>query len=192
MAAANNYSIDLGLPSVPPTEDTNLYVQLKLVYDAINLLASSTQSMVNTATTRTVSMKASENIPAGVFVNFYNGQVRIADAYNSNGPSASAMSPCLLASTDRPVHGFSSKAISSGKSGTILLPDSIITFSSSILTLGDSYWLSAYGNTPTTAAGKIYQGPPSSSGFGYLRQLIGIALSTTQLYFKPNLDPYYW
>lgn len=204
MAAANSVSINVGLPATPPTTDDALYKQLFIVYTAINALASGTQKMVSNTLNKTMSIVASEDIPAGVFVNIYNGQARIADAANTSGAGRLTVTdnvgntvplysaPNLSGVNDRVAMGYSMEAIKAGVAGKVLLAPAVITFSNAPLIAGYQYFLSAYGYTPTTAAGKMYQGPPSGSGNGYLRQYLGTAIDTKNFYFNPNLDPYYW
>ena len=191
MATDNKgYGVSLGLPSVPPIQnDDNLYYQFNLVYQAINSLANSTGQLVSDAVNKSITIKASEAIPAGVFVNFYNGEARIADAYSTTG---TVRVPCAMGIYDRPVMGFTVNAIQQDAVGTILVPPTTINFGSNSLITGTNYYLEAAGNTPSTALGRIYPGPPGNSGNGYIRQYIGIAISNSELYFNPNLDPYYW
>jgi len=199
MATDNKgYGVSLGLPSVPPIlNDDNLYYQFNLLYQAINNLANSTSQLVSTAVNKSIIMTASEAIPAGVFVNFYRGQVRIADADNTTGTTVIGlflgnMAPCAMGVNDRPVMGFTVNAIQQGASGVILVPPTTINFGSNALTTGTNYYLEAAGYTPSTALGKMYAGPPAGSGNGYIRQYIGIAISNSEFYFNPDLDPYYW
>ena len=186
--ASSSFSVNLGLPATPPTNDTELYTQLMLVYQAINALAAGAETAAN----NTISLTASEDIPAGSFVNIYNNQLRIADADNSSGAGLSIPSQCLMGVNDRPVMGFTSSSIVANSNGTILLGPAVINFASPVLTVGSSYYLSAYGYAPTTAQGKIYAGPPAGSGNGFIRQYIGIAISTTELFFNPDVDTFYW
>ena len=185
--ASSSFSVNLGLPATPPTNDTELYTQLMLVYQAINALAAGAQTAAN----NTISLTASEDIPAGSFVNIYNNQLRIADAANSSGIGL-INCLCLMGVNDRPVMGFTSSSIVANSNGTILLGPAVINFASPVLTVGSSYYLSAYGYAPTTAQGKIYAGPPADSGNGFIRQYIGIAISTTELFFNPDVDTFYW
>ena len=185
--ASSSFSANLGLPATPPTNDTELYTQLMLVYQAINALAAGAETAAN----NTISLTASEDIPAGSFVNIYNNQLRIADAANSSGIGL-ILAHCLMGVNDRPVMGFTSSSIAANSNGTILLGPAVINFASPVLTVGSSYYLSAYGYAPTTAQGKIYAGPPAGSGNGFIRQYIGIAISTTELFFNPDVDTFYW
>ena len=207
--SSSSFSTNLGLPATPPTNDSELYTQLMLVYQAINALGAGAKSAAN----NTISLTAAEDIPAGSFVNIYNNQLRIADAANSSGAGLirqiiyglngsnvaitytylpSIPFHCLLGVDDRPVHGFTSSLIANNTNGTILLAPAVIKFSSPLLTSGSSYYLSAYGYTSTTAQGKIYAGPPAGKGNGFIRQYIGIAISTTELFFNPDVDAFYW
>lgn len=188
----------LGIPQSPPnTSDSYLYARLVEIYNAINILANGQSSAllqndILQLANITLSVVASEAIPANSFVNMQpGGMVRNATAVTGRAlplDNAGYTLPVGYAiSTDRICQGFSSKAIALGATGSIVLAPCIINISG--LSIGSNYYLAA--NTPGTQ-GQIYAAPDSASGNGFLHQYIGMAITAKQLYFNPELNPLQW
>ena len=189
----------LGIPQSPPnTSDSYLYARLVEIYNAINILANGQSSAllqndILQLANITLSVVASEAIPANSFVNMQpGGMVCNATAVTGRAlPSDSNngyIAPVGYAlSTDRICQGFSSKAIALGATGSIVLAPCIINISG--LSIGSNYYLAA--NTPRTQ-GQIYAAPDSGAGNGFLHQYIGMAITANQLYFNPELNPLQW
>lgn len=109
-------------------------------------------------------LPASENLSAGDFVNVWNDsgtvKVRKADA-SSNAKEA---------------HGFVLSSVSTGNNASVYFEGTNNQLSG--LTLGATYFLSTTaGSTATTV--------PTTTG--HIVQQIGVALSTTELSFEPQL-----
>lgn len=111
----------------------------------------------------TRTLTASEALSAGDLVNFWDDsgtlKMRKADA-----------------DADRQADGFVLASVSSGASGTVYPEEGVITGLSS-LTIGATYWLSATAGGITTT---------SPTGNNVLSQIVGKALSATELLFKPE------
>ena len=109
------------------------------------------------------SMVASEALSAGDVVNIWD------DAGTSKMRKADA-------DTDREVDGFVLAAVGSGASGTVYLEEAVITGLSG-LTPAATYWLS-------TTAGALTSTSPT--GNNVLSQIVGKALSATELRYRPE------
>jgi hypothetical protein len=196
MVAGNN-SFILGLPADPPVDSTTeLYTQLKLVYTAIQGMANQADGVIGGVISAqapaivtgilqqsipgSFTAVAGETIPANVFVNLdeTTGHIRVADANTGVATIGYTSNP-------RKVAGFVLDSITNGASGIVYVPPLVI--STAGLTAGKSYYLTANGSP----AGTMYPAPPAS-GSGYLKQLLGIAISSSKFYFNPNLDPTGW
>jgi len=113
------------------------------------------------AETRT--MTASEAISAGDLINIWNStgpKIRKADA-----------------ATGKEAHGFVLAAISSGASGTVYPEESVLSGLTG-LTPGATQFLSG------TTAGARTETAPSTSGQS--AQIVGVAISTTEILFRPE------
>jgi len=110
------------------------------------------------------AMTASEALSAGNLVNFFN-----------NGGTINARKADATA-TGKQANGFVLAAIASGASGTVYPEEAVITGLSG-LTIGATYFLH-------TTAGGLTTTAPSASG--NVVQEVGIALSATELLFRPR------
>lgn len=111
----------------------------------------------------TRSMTASENIAAGDLVNIHNSsgpKIRKADATTAG----------------KEAHGFVLSAIASGASGTVYPEENVLSGMTG-LTPGARMFLSTTAGLNTATA-------PSTSG--QVVQEIGVALSTTEIMFRPR------
>lgn len=109
------------------------------------------------------TMQASEALAAGDIVNFWNSggpRMRKADA-TSGGKEA---------------HGFVLSAVASGASGTVYPEENVLTGLSG-LTPGGRQFLA-------TTAGARSETPPATTGNAV--QIVGVALSATELLFRPE------
>lgn len=109
------------------------------------------------------SMTASEAISAGDIVNIHDSsgaKARKADATTSSKRAV----------------GFAPSAIANGATGTIQFEGTIAGLSG--LTIGAPYYLA-------TTAGGITTTPPTGSGNAV--QMVGVAISATELSFEPGL-----
>jgi hypothetical protein len=106
---------------------------------------------------------ASENLSAGQLVNIFDdsGTVKVRKADASNG---------------RVAHGFVLQSVTSGGNATVYMEGTISGLSG--LTVGTYYFLSA------TTPGSVSATPPSTAG--QYAQIIGYAVSTTEITFKPQ------
>jgi hypothetical protein len=111
----------------------------------------------------TRSIQASENIAAGDMVNIHNvggPRIRKADA----------------ATAGKEAHGFVLGSITSGASGTVYPEENVLTGLTG-LTPGARQFLSATAGLRTETA-------PSTSG--QVAQIVGVALSATEMLFRPE------
>lgn len=109
------------------------------------------------------TIQASEALAAGDLVNIHNvsgPRVRKADA----------------AAAGKEAHGFVLAAVSSGASATVYPEEAVVTGLSG-LTPGARQFLS------TTAGGRTETAPTTA---GQVAQIIGVALSTTEIQFRPE------
>lgn len=109
------------------------------------------------------TIEASENLAAGDLVNIHNSggaRVRKADA----------------TSAGKEAHGFVLAAVTSGQDATVYPEENVIDDLDG-LTPGARYFLS-------TTAGAVTDTAPSSSG--NVAQEIGVALSATEMLFRPR------
>ena len=101
---------------------------------------------------------ASENIGAGKYVNIYDNagtaNIRLADNSNS-----------------RQAHGFLKDAVTSGSSGTVYFESANDDLSG--LTAGQRQYLATAGGVTIT--------PPTVAGGAQISQLVGIAISATEI-----------
>ena len=104
-------------------------------------------------------VQATENIPAGRMVNFYNNSGTIA-ARQAN------------ASTGKPCHAFTNVAVTSGDWGEFIRMGACTSVSS--LTIGSTYYLSNTDGLISLTAGTV-------------SQKIGYAMGTSLLVFNPAL-----
>lgn len=111
----------------------------------------------------TRSMQASEALAAGDLVNIWN----------SGGPR---MRKADATSAGKEAHGFVLSAIASGASGT-LYPEENVVSGLSGLTPGARQFLSA------TAGGRTETVPATG---GQVAQIVGVALSATEMLFRPE------
>ena len=110
------------------------------------------------------SMTASEALSAGDIINIWNdaGTAKMRKADADNG---------------RAVDGFVLQAVGNGASGTVYLEEAVISGYVG-LTVGATYWLS-------TVAGAIVVASPN--GNNVLSQIVGKAVSATELRFRPEI-----
>lgn len=109
------------------------------------------------------SMTASEALSGGDLINIWDdaGTAKMRKADADNG---------------RPVDGFVLEAVANGAVGTVYLEEAIISGLAG-LTVSATYWLS-------TVAGAIATASPT--GNNVLSQIVGKALSATELRFRPE------
>ena len=109
------------------------------------------------------SMTASEALSGGDLINIWNdgGTAKMRKADADNG---------------RPTDGFVLQAVADGAVGTVYLEEGVISGLAG-LTVGATYWLS-------TVAGGISNASPN--GNNVLSQIVGKALSATELRFRPE------
>ena len=107
---------------------------------------------------------ASEALAAGDIVSFWNNTGTI-NVRKADGSAAG-----------KPAHGFVLAAFASSASATVYLPSQINNQKSG-LTPGATYWLDV------TTPGAITATPPT--GAGKVSQVVGVALSATELNFVP-------
>lgn len=109
------------------------------------------------------TIQASENLAAGDLVNIHNAagpRVRKADA----------------AAAGKEAHGFVLQAVTSGASATVYPEENVLSGLTG-LTPGARQFLSTTAGTRTETA-------PSTAG--QVAQIIGVALSTTEILFRPE------
>lgn len=184
MAKSLSTSINLGLPQGPETTDMLLYAELSRIYNAINILAQSidvytgglnpdstewsAQNNISTIRTQNILRtycKANEDIASGALVCFVNGTTELL-AVNADATDDT-----------KPARGYcSAGAINAGEFGQFTLGNSLHP-SISGLTYGTKYYLS-------TTPGLITATEPTDPG--NLVQVIGFALSPTELFFCPE------
>lgn len=110
-----------------------------------------------------ITMLASESLAAGALINVWDdaGNVSVRNADNT--------------SVNKRAHGFAPGAIGSGNTGTVVIGDDTIT-GLSTLTIGGEYFLGTAGGLTLTAP----------TGTGKIVQRVGVAKSTTELFFEPG------
>ena len=109
------------------------------------------------------TMQASEALAAGDLVNFWN----------SGGPR---MRKADATSAGKEAHGFVLAAVASAASGTVYPEENVLTGLSG-LTPGARQFLA-------TTAGTRSETPPATSGQAV--QIVGVALSATEMLFRPE------
>ena len=159
--APTNY----GISQVPPgpIEDPVVAGAIAQIYKAIQALI---QNQTPYATGgNSIAVIASANIAMGEPVNLYNN----AGVLNAR--------PASSAPTVAPCHGIctSLAGIASGSAGIITRGPLVVTGLSG-LTLGANYWLSSGGAMATAA----------DTASGHIEQYLGVAISTTQLFYSPS------
>ena len=109
-------------------------------------------------------MTASEALSAGDLVNIWN----------SSGPK---MRKADASTAGKEAHGFVLAAVTSGQSGTLYPEENVISGLTG-LTPGARQFLS-----PTTPGARTETAPATS---GQVAQLVGTAISTTEILFRPE------
>jgi len=183
MASTNQYSINLGIGQLPETQDQNLFNELYKVYNSLHLLASSLDSYTGAVaklesewpdTPPSYSVLAqngnriyalySETCGYGTIVNLYNDagtpKIRKANATDNTKP---AIGYCSVGT-----------GVTAGNYGEVILGGLYIV---SGATIGTIYYLS-------TVSGQLTSTKPAASG--NIVQSIAYALSTTELYLRPE------
>ena len=183
MASQNTFSSNLGLPAIPDTQDTALYMQLFRIYNAINALAynldkytgavAQPQGDWSTATPNSsvisqnfnrLYVPFANNIGLGACVNLYNnGGVLTAKFAKADATANLARAYCSTPG-----------GVLAGAFGEVILQGLHPYLSG--LTPGTLYYLSA-----TSTTGQITNVAPA------IAQAVGFALSTTALWFAPTL-----
>ena len=115
------------------------------------------------AASETRTMLASEALAAGDLVNFWN----------SGGPR---MRKADATTTGKEAHGFVLSAVASGASGTVYPEENVLTGLTG-LTPGARQFLA------TTAGARSETAPAAA---GQVAQVIGVALSATEILFRPD------
>ncbi len=152
-----NSTWDILLPRAPESKDISTYYELLKLYQAIQNLTLDLDRRIGA-----VFVIYSEAATYGQLVNLYN-----------NGGTLNARLSNLTTSA-KPVRGYCSEAkgVASGSTGLVLLTGKII--SQSGLTPGALYYGSNTGGGYSTSAGTV-------------SQIIGYALSDTELYLNPTI-----
>lgn len=190
-ASTKNISVNLGLASVPETQDNKLFAEMIRVYNAINNLAEALDfytgnidpeadqqedypifSGFRSAQIQKIYVVATEAIAAGQMVNLYASGVGRVKARK-------AFADTLL---NKKAHAFaSSEATKAGDVIKVILAGNFNPGFSGLVA-GQDYWLS------TTAAGFLQTTAPTAAS-GLLDQYIGFAVDDKTLYFNPQLNP---
>lgn len=162
MAGMNPYNdlgVNLGLPQVPRVTDPQVYEELRLIHNAINVLAQSGGAQTGAGSTNSVAVEALEDLPPGSPIWLTGSgttlQARLADAATPRYARAfvSQSTPILTGTTGSATF-FGANGLNSG------------------FTVGTMYYLSNTPGAYTTVA-------PAN------KQALGVALTENIIFFLP-------
>lgn len=181
MSGGQQFSFNLGLGATPETKDKENYAELARIYSAIRNVAYAVDSNTGSALvsaedypqlTPSLSVKSQNqnkiyvqftgSVPVGGTVSLYNSGA-ILKGRPANAGAAGTLARGFLSSLF---------AVNSGDWGEVVL-NGLNPYMAG-LTPGALYYQSNTNSLVSTTAGTV-------------SQPVGIALSTTDLYFKPNL-----